>query len=826
MTTTSIFNIRANFVEPETLPAFSFQTESDSYDGRLVDPISNHRKKAFDKFIARGKDNGWWSKITAMWVLVHDVEGNIVFNLKSTGFTMSKVGAPTFLPNGGVTGTSTAYWDTGFNPSAQGVDPANFHVSIFNNVGSLQTAQAIQALDGSSNGISLGAGLANRALTFRANGPLKTTAVTGRCTGAGSYIVSQSGTSAKSYANGRLIESTANSVNTVVNTNLRVGISTHELSVVSIGTALTDDDMAADFAAATRYLVNCLLYGCLDFHLPGYAPALVNVDFVVYGATAQGCLWAVEAARRGKSVAIVGGWRERFVGGMSSSGLGRVDLNQSSSWGGLGRYILTLMNDEDGVSDTVHNWDSRKFEQHLRALLDADRTGTATIPVYWSTGIESAQVSSNKLISFTTEDGRTFRADQFADATYEGDLLAKAGCSYIVGREAAGSGAEASNGYHFNAFTYGNNNQFPVAVDPYVTPGNPASGLIHYVNPKPALAEGVADDKVQAYNFRLVTTSSATRIKPISNVAPAGYDKSRLEIQLRWFAAMEAAGQGFGVGYSWSGGVTDIWLRIVVSGSNVYDLNNGNGLSSDLRGESWEYPEASYAEREAIWAIHRQHIEDLLYTYCYGRTNEGDTRIVSALETAARADGYDLVNFLDPYPGDPLYWPYQLYVREARRLIGDYVHTGNDLIGTDGTTPRSTHTIGTASYEIDSHGTEFIEDAANGTVRFSGGLADSRACGADGIAPIPFECAVPKRDEVQNLSVLFCFSATHIAFSTMRMEPTAMQVGQSMAIAQCIAHDQDIALQDVDYAADLRPALLDDTLWFSGEIALVLPQIN
>jgi hypothetical protein len=254
--------------------------------------------------------------------------------------------------------------------------------------------------------------------------------------------------------------------------------------------------------------------------------------------------------------------------------------------------------------------------------------------------------------------------------------------------------------------------------------------------------------------------------------------------------------------------------------SNYYDINNTGGFSTDYIGGSVDYAAATtYAQRETIWKAHEAHIRGLLYAL----TNESDTRVTAALKSAINTYGFAADHYLDPHPNDQLYWPTQLYVRSMRRLVGDLVWSANDLCATDGTTPRSTKTIATASYVCDLHHNQRFADNYTGSSWriWNEGNVQAGNGGTDLISPIPLEIVLPKAAEVTNLGVGFAVSSTALAFGAIRMELSSMQIAESLAYVCKQAIDSNIDMQSVDYSA-LRTAILaapDGT-------PPVLPQVN
>lgn len=543
----------------------------------------------------------------------------------------------------------------------------------------------------------------------------------------------------------------------------------------------------------------------------------VVADVVVYGATPGGITAAYEAKRQGRSVIIVGGWREKHLGGMMSGGLGGTDVVNGAAIGGLTRDIFRRIRTAQGAGFDGTSW---VFEPRFASQVFAEMLAEQDIDfVPMTGGIVSCAKSGARIQSITTADGATYTGRVFVDASYEGDLLAMAGVSYNIGREASATG-ESLNGYRgVQTSSKSDGHQFALGstfynISPYLTEGDAGSGLLPGLVVHPVSANGAANDRVQAYNFRMVMTNSASRRVDLPSTPPAGYNPQNFELLFRFLAALTADGKVYGTHYTMS----DLFLFNII-GANMFDVNNKGGFSTDLIGGSHAYPEASYAARETIWKAHETHCRGLWYALQYA----DDARVPAALRTAARTYGLDINHYLDPYPGDEQHWMTNLYVREARRMQSAIVWRGADVAAANGTIPRSTKTISTISYQTDSHHVQRLADTSTGTPRvWNEGNFQVDTGGADFLAPIPYDLVVPVESECDNLLVTFCVSSTHQAFGVIRMEFTHMQIGQSCGMAAAIACEDDIAVQDVDYEGDLRPRLLATP----EPTPPVLPQVN
>ena len=356
----------------------------------------------------------------------------------------------------------------------------------------------------------------------------------------------------------------------------------------------------------------------------------------------------------------------------------------------------------------------------------------------------------------------------FIDATYEGDLMAKAGVSYAVGREANDRYGETINGVQKRLAKF---HIFKPGVDPYVKPGDPSSGLLPGVHGGEPGQDGQGDKRIQAYCFRMCLTDAPENRVPFSK--PEGYQESRYELLIRNFEA----------------GETNIpWLPGNMPNRKT-DTNNKRGFSTDNIGKNYDYPEGDYATRQAIIRDHEIYQKGLMWTLAnHPRVPENIRREVSHWGLAKD-------EFVDN--GN---WPRQLYVREARRMVGEYVMTEHDCrrrrVAED--------SVGLGSYNMDSHHCQRYV-TPEGFVQNEGDVEISPG----GAYVISYRSLVPRRDEIQNLLVPVCISASHISYGSIRMEPVFMILGQSAATAAVQAIDGNVAVQDVDYDG-LRKRLLAD----------------
>ncbi|MBQ4915301.1 FAD-dependent oxidoreductase [Maribacter sp. MMG018] len=530
-------------------------------------------------------------------------------------------------------------------------------------------------------------------------------------------------------------------------------------------------------------------------------------DIVVYGGTSAGVAAAIQSSRMGKSVVLIEPTNR--LGGLTTGGLGQTDIGNKQAIGGISREFYTNIKtyyDEESnwkwerKSDYKDGGQSRTeegeptmwtFEPSAALSVYHDMIEKEKVKVIYNerlnrdSGVEKV---NGKIASITMESGKRFIGKVFLDATYEGDLMATAGVSYTVGREGNAEYGETLNGVqpnnynvsltHLISINAANHNFIP-RVDPYIVKGDPESGLLPNVNEKPGV-EGEGDNKIQAYCFRMCLTDHPDNRIPFKK--PANYNEQDYELLFRNYEARK-------------GSVRDMYykggplLPLINSSmpNRKTDSNNRFGFSTDFIGKNYNYPEASYAEREKIIEDHRNYQMGLMWTLA------NHPRIPKEVRDEASKWGTTKDEF-EREDG----WQQQLYVREARRMISDYVMTQQNCEGLE----VAEDVIGLAAYTMDSHNVQRYVDA-NGYVQNEGNV---EAHGFDPY-PISYKSLVPKKEECENLIVPVCLSSTHIAFGSIRMEPVFMVLGESAATAASLAIDSEKSVQDISYE-NLRSILL------------------
>ncbi|SCE75007.1 FAD dependent oxidoreductase [Micromonospora echinospora] len=495
--------------------------------------------------------------------------------------------------------------------------------------------------------------------------------------------------------------------------------------------------------------------GSTGIGLPALAANTVTADLVVYGATSAGIVAAVQMRRMGRTALILE--PGQHVGGLTTGGLGYTDSGTSASIGGIaGEFYRRVHAKYHGNTVTPDSPMRLVFEPHVAAEVFDDLLAEHGVPVYL--GVRLAQVvrAGNRITALTTDNGQTFAGPMFVDATYEGDLMAKAGVSYALGREANTVYGETINGVQLRT-----GHQFTRPVDPYVTPGVPASGLLPGISAAPVAPNGTGDGLIQAYNFRMCLTKAADRI-PFPK--PAGYDPADYELLLRYVQA----------------GFTGPFFTTQGVGNGKTDSNNHGAFSTDFIGANYTYPTASPAVRESIVAEHRTYQQGLMWFLA------NDPRLPASIRTSTAAWGLAADEFTATGG-----WPPQLYVREARRMVSAYVVTERDCRGR----VRVADSVGLASYTMDSHNCQRV--VVDGVVKNEGDVQ----VGVPGPYPISYRAIVPTEAQCANLFVPVCLSASHIAYGSVRMEPVFMILAQSAATAAKLALDAGGPVQQVNVTA-------------------------
>jgi FAD dependent oxidoreductase/NPCBM-associated, NEW3 domain of alpha-galactosidase len=492
------------------------------------------------------------------------------------------------------------------------------------------------------------------------------------------------------------------------------------------------------------------------YRVPRASPRTIVSDVCVYGGTSAGIAAAVIARRLGRSVSVAA--FGRHIGGLSASGLGATDTGRIGAIGGLSREFYRRAGERYGLPETF------RFEPHVAEEVFEAWVAEHDIEVHLEQRLDTVRMSRDRILELRMENGLRFRAATFIDATYEGDLLARAGTSWFAGREGNAAYGETLNGVQFRS-----GHQFRVPLDPYVVPGDVSSGLLAGISADPPGTTGEGDHRIQAFNFRVCLTRAADRL-PFPK--PAGYDPDRYALLLRYIEA----------------GIWDVLGNNQPMPNGKTDWNNNGAVSSDNIGRNYDWPDTDYWDRERIFQDHVSNQQGLLWFLA------NDPRVPAAIRAEVGAFGLPRDEFRDTGG-----WPHELYVREARRMVSDYVMTEHDCrSATEIEDP-----VGLASYTMDSHNCKRV--VVDGKARNEGDVQVPTPAPF----PIAYRSIVPRAGECANLLVPVCLSASHIAYGSIRMEPVFMVLAQAAATAASQAIDAGVAVQDVGYAA-LRRQLLRD----------------
>ncbi len=543
------------------------------------------------------------------------------------------------------------------------------------------------------------------------------------------------------------------------------------------------------------------------FFIVLFLPALAlggitETDICVFGGTSGGVAAAVQASRMGKKVILAE--PGKHLGGMTSGGLSAVDIGDPRSVGGIAREYFTRL---VGMYGKKLEWDrpfkstggpatggAYAIEPHTAEKVFDDMAREAGVQVKLGARLASVTKDGVRITAITFENGDVIRARMFIDTTYEGDLMAKAGVSFTVMREGNAKYGESMNGIQYSerfkprsGFAQPGPNgrlkdglgvwdrDFP--LDPYVIAGRPESGTLPFVERDDVGRPGDPAPGVQAYCYRLCLTTATDRI-PIT--PPQDYDPKRYELVARFIEACLQNGDDMDLRW---------FSKHDPLPNDKWDFNTAT-FGGNLPGASHAWPNASYAEREKIAKAHENYHRGLLHFLAT------DERVPQKVRDDIKRFGLPKDEFIDSGG-----WPHQLYIREARRMVSDFMMTEHHTFGQE----IAAKSIGLGSYGTDVH--EVRRIVKDGVVTREGKLSGSR--GGFGPYQIGYDAIVPKRSECENLLVTFTLSASHTAFASIRMEPVFMITSQSAATAACMAMDDSVPVQAVEYEK-VRSRLVKD----------------
>lgn len=480
-----------------------------------------------------------------------------------------------------------------------------------------------------------------------------------------------------------------------------------------------------------------------------------TVDICVYGGTSAGVIAAYTAKKYGKSVVLIE--PTTHIGGLTSGGLGQTDIGNKYAITGLSRDFYRKIGKHYGKFE---QW---TFEPSVAKKIFESYLKQANVEVLYKHRLLKVKKNGSQIEEITLKSDKNtlqIKAKAFIDATYEGDLMALAGVSYTVGREANSVYNEKWNGVQLL-----DKHQFPDGIDPYKEVGKPESGLLWGISPEKLAEIGSGDKKLQAYNFRLCLTDSVENQIPITK--PDNYDASKFELLLRYIEKKKPHELNWAL------------MHIQPMPHRKTDINNSGPFSTDMIGENYDYAEADFETRKEIQKKHEDYIKGFLYFL------GNDERVPEHLRKEMKKWGYPKDEYVDNNHFSP-----QMYVREARRLVGEYVMTEHHCEGRETVEDG----IGMAAYTMDSHNCQRV--VVNGMVKNEGDVQQ----GLGGLPPYPisYRAILPKKAECTNLLVPVCLSASHIAYGSFRMEPVFMVLGQSAALAASMALDANKNLHEID----------------------------
>lgn len=514
----------------------------------------------------------------------------------------------------------------------------------------------------------------------------------------------------------------------------------------------------------------------IGYNLGLFAGGVAPVDVCVYGGTSGGAIAAVAAARLGKTVALV--CVNQHVGGMTSSGLGVTDVgNFPASIGGFAAEFYSRVGQAYGSINPVYWFEPHVAEQTFLEMLEG-----AGVFVYTNEQLASVTLCNQYLTQITMTDGTVYLANEFIDATYEGDLMAQSGVNYTWGREGTNAYGESLAGVFLNSVAY--------PCDPYVVAGNPASGLLPLIQSNAPGTLGAGDQRLQCYNFRLCLTQNPTNFIPVT--APTNYSEGTYELLRRYINALVATNGSIVLE-----DLIDV-QQLIPNGKT--DINANGDVSTDYIGYNYTYATNTYPGRQAIYQQHQNYITGLLY-YLANSTN-----VPMNVRTNMQSWGYAKDEFKDNGG-----WPYLMYVREARRMISDYVMQQQDAQGLR----AATDSVALANYTLDCHPAARL--ALNGISKWEGSIGTS----VPEPYPVSYRSIVPSAGQCANLFSTFALSASHVGFASVRMEPVFMMLSQSAGTAAAFAIDDQVPVQQVSYAKLSSQLLADGQILNWGNVSTV-----
>lgn len=840
------------------LTAFANQAETitivNAMTARGATPSAG-RVYQLDRLVRRLKASGVWGLAAAnpaysrLFVFATETAGTAeLINLFNPGAgDPIIVGTPTFTPLEGYSATAAGnYIRTGV--TLADVAQNDHHVALFAASAVSTNFADFGAINASSQGLMINPRTASSSTQVRSFGSV--ISPTGAAFGGGNFQTFINRTSSTAFDAGRLGRTVAAGLAsasvaitsalelTLLNMNNNGTFAAGSGRIISgllMCPGLTTSQRLEAYAAIQAYL-DCVEYGEPVIHEAGYLPATVTVDAVFLGLTTASIVGAYRAKRRGLNAIIVGGERDRTVdhlGGVVSNGLAWTDSYDFTSIGGVSRAIYTwcnaLLARTDSSNQVGMSVPSRIFNFAMRRMLDPTRTGNLPgmdVPIYLAEKVATASYSAGTgLYTITTGDGRTFVCQSFCDNTDSQESFDALSIPYKTGSEPRGTGLEAENGFPGPAKWYlptrtseGANEaaRTPIRIDPYVVPGNPASGLLPGVITPRAIADGAADPTTQAICFRMPFTTDNVTAAPWPTTPPPDYDPMNYEFLGRLLATSP----------SWIN--TDLFKVDPVPLPN-YDFNTNAkillvGLDRPGVGTEWVNAQSgTKADREAVIKKVENQIRGLFYWIL----SSNDPRIPAAMKTSAQNARLVANAFLNPGPGDDISWGGFPYIRQCKRLVNSYNMNGADFTALTGSAPRSNKTIAVASYAADDHAHDVVayDDGAGPALWFSGGYYVNYAA-QNSVAsrrPVPVEAVItdPSVPTGAGFSTATGPASTAVAYSVLRMEPTRWEIGEAQGEMAALRKETGQSFHALNYTT-LRARILGG----GDAVAPVLPQTN
>jgi hypothetical protein len=522
----------------------------------------------------------------------------------------------------------------------------------------------------------------------------------------------------------------------------------------------------------TAFLIFTYLSSVFGNNTPQY-------DICVYGESASGVIAAIQGARMGKKVVLIS--KNKHVGGLATSGLTATDMNRNDLVGGITKefyhriysYYLNpeVWKNQDRASfmqSTLKRTYTGKneerqiqwvYESSVAEKIMLDMLAESDVEVLFDHRLDLSKPvvkEETKIIQIVLENGKNVSAKLFIDASYEGDLMAKAGVSHRIGRESNQQYGETLNGIRIDYSLRADLS----AIDPYIKEGRPKSGILPYVTSRPWGLQGEADSRIQAYCYRLTLTNDPENridIHKPQQYNPLSYEIYARKLKLKPETKLQQI------------------ITLTPMPNKKTDTNH-----LDFFGASYNYTEASYEDRAKIEELHKNYALGMIWFLGH------DQRVPEHIRQEMRAWGLPKDEFVDA--GN---FPSQIYVREARRMIGKFVMTEKNIWNKNRILAEKS--IGMGSYALDCHIVSRVIDE-KGTLRNEGSIFTP-------VTPytISYDAIIPRAEECSNLLVTVCLSASHVAYSSIRMEPVYMILGQSAATAASIAIDNNLPIQQISY---------------------------